>query len=167
MVKKYPMFDHFVQYAAQQLGIKKIPTIRYVGHDHDSKNSFGDFKPHEDNIEVRTIDRHPVDIMRTLAHELCHYKWKLDGKGGTNKAGDASENYANAKAGEIMRKYDDTHGFLFKAKPIKEDGIAAAPVNAMGASSSTAGTGGIDTFDPLLLKKKKLRTILSRRMPPA
>jgi len=166
MAKNYPMFDNFVQYAAQQLGIKKTPKIRYVGHEHDSKKSFGNFQPQEDIIEVRTFDRHPIDVMRTIAHELCHYKLKLDGKYGNNKAGDSSENYANAKAGEIMRKYDDTHGFLFKAKPIKEDGIAAAPVNAMGASSSTAGTGGIDTFDPLL-KKKKLRSILSRRMPPA
>jgi len=47
---------------------------------------------------------------------------------------------------------------------IKEDGEAAP--NAMGASSSTAGTGGIDTFDPLLKKpKKKLREILSRKLP--
>lgn len=166
MAKNYPMFDKFAQYAAQQLGIKKMPAIRYVGHEQDSRNSFGGFQTHADKIEVRTIDRHPVDVMRTIAHELCHYKWKLDSKTSTNKAGDSAENYANAKAGEIMRKYDDTHGFLFKAKPIKEDGIAAAPANVMGGSSSTAGTGGIDTIDPLL-KKKKLRTILSRRMPPA
>jgi hypothetical protein len=46
---------------------------------------------------------------------------------------------------------------------IKEDGIAPAPVNAMGGSSSTAGTGGIDTFDPLMKKPKKLRDILSRK----
>jgi hypothetical protein len=46
---------------------------------------------------------------------------------------------------------------------LKEDGEAA---NAMGNSSSTAGTGGIDTFDPLLKKpKKKLRDILSRKLP--
>lgn len=39
---------------------------------------------------------------------------------------------------------------------INEDGIAA---NAMGASSSVAGSGGIDTFDPILSRKK---TILDR-----
>jgi len=47
---------------------------------------------------------------------------------------------------------------------LKEDGEVAA--NAMSNSSSTAGTGGIDTFDPLLKKpKKKLRDILSRKLP--
>ena len=48
---------------------------------------------------------------------------------------------------------------------IKEDGmVSAVPANAMGGSSSTAGTGGIDTYDPLLQKpKKKLRTIVTRK----
>ena len=46
---------------------------------------------------------------------------------------------------------------------------SAVPANAMGSSSSTAGTGGIDTYDPLLQrdKKKKLRDIvpLKRKAP--
>jgi hypothetical protein len=45
---------------------------------------------------------------------------------------------------------------------IHEDGIAASPANAMGGSSSSAGTGAIDTVDPLL-KSKKLRNILTRK----
>jgi hypothetical protein len=41
---------------------------------------------------------------------------------------------------------------------------SGVPANAMGGSSSTAGTGGIDTYDPLLQKpKKKLRTIITRK----
>ena len=40
--------------------------------------------------------------------------------------------------------------------------FAGAATNAMGASSSTAGTGAIDTIDPLL-KKKKLRAIVTRK----
>lgn len=56
-------------------------------------------------------------------------------------------------------------------KTIKENGEAfssTTPSNAMGFSSSTAGTGGIDTYDPLLKKnknKKSLRQIISRKMP--
>lgn len=46
---------------------------------------------------------------------------------------------------------------------LKEDG-EGVPANAMGSSSSTAGTGGIDTYDPLLkMKKKPLRSILKRK----
>lgn len=46
---------------------------------------------------------------------------------------------------------------------LNEDGIAPSPANAMGGSSSTAGTGGIDTFDPLLKKRKKLSAIVTRK----
>jgi hypothetical protein len=50
---------------------------------------------------------------------------------------------------------------------LKEDGefVSNVPANAMGSSSSTSGTGGIDTYDPLLkLKKgKQLRSIIKRK----
>ena len=48
-------------------------------------------------------------------------------------------------------------------KKIKEDGEGAVPVNNMGSSSSTAGTGGVDTYDPLLKSGKKLRNIITRK----
>jgi len=62
------------------------------------------------------------------------------------------------------------------AENIDEDGAgggaigggttSSVPINSMGQSGSTAGTGGIDTYDPLLLKsKKKLRTIVKRTPP--
>jgi hypothetical protein len=41
----------------------------------------------------------------------------------------------------------------------ENSGIAAAAVNAMGGSSSTAGAGGIDTFDPVLI------SLVRRAMP--
>ena len=41
---------------------------------------------------------------------------------------------------------------------MKEDAYASTtPVNAMGTSSSTAGTGGVDTYDPLLKVRKMLK----------
>lgn len=43
-------------------------------------------------------------------------------------------------------------------RKIKEDAYASnTPVNTMGASSSTAGTGGVDTYDPLLKVRKMLK----------
>ena len=160
MFKKTPEFDKFEKFAAAHLGIKKLPEIHYVGHKEDDKKAFGHFTQHDNKIRVRTVDRHPIDVMRTLAHELAHYKWKLEGKVGDNKPGGASENYAHQKAGEIMRKYDHTHGFMFKAKPLREDGIAPSASNATGPV--VAGTAGDVTWAK---KGKKLRTILSRTTP--
>ena len=42
---------------------------------------------------------------------------------------------------------------------LTESGLAPSPVNAMGGSSSAAGTGGIDTFDPVLI------SLVRRAMP--
>jgi len=42
---------------------------------------------------------------------------------------------------------------------LTETGIAPSAVNAMGGSSSTTGTGGIDTFDPVLI------SLVRRAMP--
>lgn len=52
----------------------------------------------------------------------------------------------------------------------ESEGGEGVPANAMGTSSSVAGAGGIDTFDPLLghakrREKKKLRDVLKRREP--
>lgn len=44
-------------------------------------------------------------------------------------------------------------------KKLKEE----APTNSMGSSSSVASTGSIDTFSPVMKKKKKLRNIINDR----
>lgn len=54
-----------------------------------------------------------------------------------------------------------------KDKKLEED----VPTNAMGSSSSTAGTGHIDIFDPLLrqkindARKKRVRDMFRRSVP--
>lgn len=72
-------------------------------------------------IHLSVINRHPIDILRTLAHEFVHYKQHMDKsiqyKG--SHAGSPSENQANAKAGELMRKYGQLHPELFDLMPIR------------------------------------------------
>jgi Zn-dependent peptidase ImmA (M78 family) len=72
-------------------------------------------------IRLSIINRHPMDILRTLAHEFVHYKQHVQ-KGihhKNSKPGSATENQANAKAGEIMRKYGSLHPELFDLMPIR------------------------------------------------
>ena len=62
-----------------------------------------------------------MDILRTLAHEFVHYKQHIE-KGTRHKgyqAGSPTENQANAKAGELMRKYEQLHPELFDLMPIR------------------------------------------------
>jgi len=82
--------------------------------------AFGEIS--KDNIiHLSIINRHPMDILRTLAHEFVHYKQHvekgLDRK--SSRAGSPIENQANAKAGEIMRKYGALHPELFDLMPLR------------------------------------------------
>ena len=156
----------FVKFVAKELGLKTVPTIKFVGKSEDKFSAFGHTKGTD--ISVRITDRHPNDVMRTIAHELVHYYQN------TTKKNIGSEDQANALAGRIMRKFNVAHPQIFKDKPFKanivEDGIVGA-ANAMGGSSSVAGTGGIDTIDPKLFNNpmtrqnkppRKLRDIIGR-----
>jgi len=72
-------------------------------------------------IHLSVINRHPVDILRTLAHEYVHYKQHTQKKlsNRISKAGSPIENQANAKAGELIRKYANLHPELFDLMPFR------------------------------------------------
>lgn len=70
-------------------------------------------------IYVSIANRHPMDIFRTLAHEYFHYKQNIENKLLSGKPGSTTENQANAKAGEIIRKYGQLYPELFELMPIK------------------------------------------------
>ncbi len=70
-------------------------------------------------IYLSIVNRHPIDILRTLSHEMIHYKQLIEKGTLKSHAGSTEENFANAKAGEIMRKYGKLHPELFDLMPIR------------------------------------------------
>jgi len=72
-------------------------------------------------IHLTVINRHPMDILRTLAHEYVHYKQHMEKNLNrkSSHAGSPTENQANAKAGELMRKYGQLHPELFDLMPLR------------------------------------------------
>lgn len=146
----------FIKFAAKELGLKTLPSIKFVGSSEDKRDAFGHSIGNK--IVVRVTERHPIDIMRTIAHELIHFRQHIQ------KKNIGSEDQANMLAGRIMRKFDVKYPHVFKDKALKanmmEDAgmtTSALPANRMGGSSSSAGTGGIDTVDPLLKLKAPLK----------
>ena len=147
----------FISFAVRKLGLASTPTIHLVGSTENSRNAFGHFMGtgKSNTISVRMTDRHPIDVMRTIAHELCHYKQRVMH---TRASEQQREDEANAMAGRIMRDFDTTHPNVFRDKPIKEDmGVAA-----MGGAVNNIGDGNIAKFDPLLSKKG---AIIKRKAP--
>jgi len=99
------MVEHLLHICKHELELDSFPKLYFI-HDKPTTNSgtsFGEFTGNK--IEVVTLKRHPMDIMRTIAHELVHWKqlhrnMPMDGDDGS-----ADENEANAVAGVIMRKF--------------------------------------------------------------
>ena len=69
----------------------------------------GCYIPNSRKIKILVKDRGLVDVLRSLAHELVHQKQHLDGalEDISGETGSDHENEANAKAGIIMRLYQD------------------------------------------------------------
>lgn len=98
-----------------------IPVILIDDADFAKKiAAFGEIS--KDNvIHLSIINRHPMDIMRTLAHEYIHYKQHME-RGPSSRSyrpGSPTENQANAKAGELMRRYGQLHPDLFDLMPVR------------------------------------------------
>ena len=116
------MFKRFVVFLKRELQLTYDIPVIFIDDAEFAKTigAFGEIS--RDNIiHLSVINRHPMDIFRTLAHEFVHYKQYME-KGIHNKssrAGSPTENQANAKAGELMRKYGQLHPELFDLMPIR------------------------------------------------
>ena len=118
------MVQQFIQDTAERLGIERMPEIQL--HDNDGwseqNRSFGMYQPELHVLHVNLRDRHIMDILRTVAHELAHCRQQeleqLDHTSGNT--GSPVENEANAVAGIIMRDFADAHPELFDHEDIRE-----------------------------------------------
>lgn len=114
--------DQFVSYALPKLGIDRPPEIIYINSKQHAVElgSFGGFSIDDKAIRVNIAGRHPVDIMRTLAHELVHYRQDREKEGGLTpedgETGTDYENEANAAAGRLMRDYARTNPNIFESR---------------------------------------------------
>lgn len=128
-----PMLDSFVSFASDKLGLKSMPSVRYKS-DGDNYNSFAAYNPASNELSISTMNRHPMDIFRSVAHELVHHKQNEDGRLGKDIAkegatGSDIENEANSEAGKIMRWFAKANPDMFGKSYVVEN--------------NTTGLGGI------------------------
>jgi hypothetical protein len=105
------------------LELKSLPQFDFVFNTKRSleHKSFGGYAPGAEHITITVLNRHIMDVCRTLAHELVHYSQDLkkeledDGAGAT---GSPQENEANAQAAVIMRNWGKKHPELFDRESI-------------------------------------------------
>ena len=118
-----PMIKKFLPLVKKELKLDKLPKIKIRNHVtvHDGQATFGRFVNDEQTIYLGIADRHPVDVLRTLAHELVHYKQFLDGRidHKSGETGSPIENEAHAVAGVIMRHFNKKYPNAIKLDDIE------------------------------------------------
>ncbi len=116
------LVKNFVRFAKIKLNIRNdIPVELIYDLEFSSKySSFACIMTDSKQIYVSVINRHPVDILRSLAHEMVHYKQMINGQSIQGSTGSHHENEANAKAGIVLRDYGKLHPELFTMRPIHD-----------------------------------------------
>lgn len=113
----------FLKLCVHMLELDDLPHIVWITSPKiEDRTTFGTFSPRDMTIQVSLLERHPLDIMRTMAHELTHYKQQVDGNltAISGRTGSKQENEANATAGIIMRKFNQLHPECFSMKSLHE-----------------------------------------------
>lgn len=115
--KNSVIFD-FVKYASNHLELEDSPkiTISYDENEAPEMKSFGLFTPSESTIRVVAVNRNLADVLRTLAHEMVHFKQNKEGRldNNSNDTGSEIENEANALAAVMMREYGAQNPIIFE-----------------------------------------------------
>lgn len=111
----------FIPLAMKELKLKTLPPIKFqkVVNPEDQP-TFGRYKNESDVIYIGVENRHPLDIIRTLAHELAHHKQDIDHKLGkhSGETGSEDEDEAHAQAGVIMRHFVKLYPHYFTSQEI-------------------------------------------------
>ena len=119
----FEILHDFVRFAAKHLELKTLPKFDFV---FDSKSSvehksFGGYRPGAEHITITVKNRHIMDVCRTLAHEMVHFKQDLNDELNDDAAGSTGspqENDANAQAAVIMRNWGKKHPEYFDKESI-------------------------------------------------
>lgn len=136
----------FIKLCRHMLNLPRVPKIIFINDERDARyhHSFGRFDPYRNKIFVNTWKRHTMDILRTLAHELVHFKQGLK-KGAHNldgSTGSVDENQANAVAGTIMRQWGINNRKFFKAQTMKIRELFETATAGATSAGNIASLGG-------------------------
>ena len=148
--KNNEFIKNHIQWVADQLDIKQLPTIKLLNK--PMETTFGMYSPENKCIYLVTGGRHPIDVLRTLAHELTHYKQDSEDNlpPGAGETGTDQENEANANAGIIMRDFADAKPEYFGLKESLEE----TPPEVISALNQAAQKSGYANWEDVLQHPK-------------
>ena len=128
------LLSHFYEYAKDRLGFDKDANIRFVMDEENSKNPLGmtaHYNPASMEVTVYTSNRHPKDVLRSVAHELVHHRQNCQGKMDNTRATEPGyaqndthlrqlEEEAYLEGNMCFRDWEDTYKANQEVKTIYE-----------------------------------------------
>ena len=114
----------FIDFCSKELKLAKLPIIKLRRDPQWSvvHKTFGRYVNDRNLLEVAWGQRHIMDVLRTVAHELTHRRQheREDVPASAGETGSTYENEANARAGILMRDYARLHPEYFEKGQAEE-----------------------------------------------
>jgi hypothetical protein len=115
------MFEKFLPVAMKYLKLKSLPKMIFQKQvESTGQPTFGMYVNGDNTLYVALVNRHPNDILRTIAHELTHYKQDTEHKlnDDSGSTGSPEENEANSMAGIVMRHFNKMYPEYLSDRPV-------------------------------------------------
>lgn len=115
------MFEKFLPLCMKVLKLDRLPKMEFFSHIQDTEQpTFGRFVNDSNLLQVALANRHPNDILRTIAHELQHFKQNTEHRLGPDagETGSPIENEAHAMAGIVMRHFNKQYPEYLSDRPV-------------------------------------------------
>jgi hypothetical protein len=146
---KKKLLTDFALFACDHLKIKNDPRIMILNGRSEIKTTANyDYTKDEKIIKINGRNRAVVDIMRSIAHELTHHKQWEDGRLKIKPADIASdiENEANAKAGELIKRFALVDNSIYDEEELDEQSTFAS-MTSPASSTAASATSTTDKDD--------------------
>ena len=108
------LLTEFLDFVNEQLEIKEPYSVYFVEDKTNAKDPLGRtamYNPSSSSVYIYATNRHPKDLLRSIAHELMHHKQKEQGKlGKMYGEGSVTEKQLELEANEagyLVRMFED------------------------------------------------------------
>ena len=122
---KKGLLEEFLNFANEQLEIDNPYSVYFVEDKDNASDALGKtamYNPSTNSVYVYVTNRHPKDILRSIAHELMHHKQNCDGR--LDKTyGEGSDNL------EILEREANQAGYLVRQFEDGRKGISENKIN--------------------------------------
>lgn len=115
--RKKELTQEFIKFVAKELGISEGCSIYFSANRNENLITTASYNPNNHNIWIYVKNRNMLgDILRSLAHEMMHFKQNLKKELHADSGADGSdhENEANSFSGKMIRKFGKLYPEIYE-----------------------------------------------------